>query len=90
MSAISDTRRLRVYRAKIVRGEILMETGCDAWQTLDGKIVVTSVWEGLLVPSQEDLEIEARALIMSPLELLRQKLACCPGLSVEVLGHAKA
>jgi hypothetical protein len=90
MPAISDTRRLRIFRAKLVRGEMILDQGCDAWQTLDGKIAVSSVWEGLLVPSQEDLEIKAREMLVSPLELLRQKLACCPGVSVEVMGYARA
>jgi hypothetical protein len=90
MPGISDLRRIRVHRAKIVRGEMMKEQGCDVWQTVDGKIMVTSVWEGILVPAQEDLEIAARKQMISPLELLRQKLECCPGLSVEILGHAKA
>jgi len=90
MPAISDSRRLRVFRAKSVRGELLQDPGCDVWQTPDGKVMVSGTWEGVLVVSQEDLEIQARELVLSPLELLRQKLACCPGVAVEVMDYAKA
>lgn len=84
MPSIGDLRRLRVSHVKMINGEMAKEHSCDAWQNANGTIGVTGTWEGVLVPSQEDLQLRASRYFISPLELLRQRLVACPGMIVEV------
>lgn len=89
MKAISDSRRLRVFRVKSARGELISDQGADVWQASDGKIMVSGLWEDLLVPSQEDLMLQAFDAGMSPLELLRMRLLQSSAVRVEITGYAK-
>ena len=85
MTAMYDSRRLRVCRIKVVRGEMSSDSGAEVWQEPGGSISVAGPWEGVLVPSQEDLAGRAKSLGISPLEHLRRRLLLCPYVEVEVV-----
>lgn len=85
MTAAYDSRRLRVCRVKVIQGELSLDSGAEVWQEPNGDISVAGPWEGVLVPSQEDLTGRAKALGLSPLEHLRRRLLLCPYVEVEVI-----
>jgi hypothetical protein len=85
MKAISDTRRLRIYRSVVVDGEVRSDQSADAWQDSSGYVRVAGLWDGVLVSSAEDLCLQAHEAMVSPLELLRLRLLRCPAIRVEVI-----
>lgn len=85
MAAISDFRRLRVRRVVSENGELKLENGADVWQEKDGTINSSGLWGGLLVGSDEDNQIQASKLGISPLEMIRSRLMRCSAVVVEVL-----
>ena len=85
MTSLNDSRRLRVFRIKTVKGELSLDSGAEVWQEPNGNILVAGPWDGVLVPSQEDLAGRARSLGVSPLEHLRKRLLVCPYVQVEVI-----
>lgn len=86
MTAISDERRLRIYRIVSVGGELKREEAADIWQDKDGNVVVSGLWDNGLIASQEDLSIQAAAVSLSPLEYLRLRLLPQVAVAVEVVG----
>ena len=85
MTVACDNRRLRVFRVKVLGGEMSLDSGAEVWQEPNGNVSVAGPWDGVLVPSQEDLAGRARALGLSPLEHLRKRLLSCPYVQVEVI-----
>jgi hypothetical protein len=85
MTAAYDSRRMRVARVKVIKGELSLGRGAEVWQEPDGNVSVAGPWEGVLIPSQEDLIGRAKALSISPLECLRRRLVLCPYVQVEVI-----
>lgn len=85
-SAISDSRRIRVYRVVTIGGEASLEAAADLWQDHDGTVNASGIWSDSLIPSVEDLMIQARQMVVSPLEFLRLRLQRCPIIRVEVVG----
>jgi hypothetical protein len=85
MMVAGDNRRLRVSRVKVLGGEMSLDKGAEVWQEPNGNVSVAGPWDGVLVPSQEDLAGRARALGISPLEHLRKRLLSCPYVQVEVI-----
>lgn len=88
MGSVNDTRRLRIYRIRAMKGELSVEQGADAWQERDGRVSVSGAWDGLLVPDQEDLATLAELSGVSPLEALRVRLLESPCVRVEVTDYA--
>ena len=85
MTAMHDGRRLRVFRVKVIQGELSLDSGAEVWQEPGGNVAVAGPWDGVLVPSQEDLIGRAKSLGLSPLEYLRKRLLLCPYVQVEVV-----
>lgn len=67
----SDVRRLRLYQIKMADGEMLSDFAADIWQDADGHLETSGIWEGLVPYVREDVEIQASAAGLSPLEWLR-------------------
>ena len=85
MTSMGDNRRLRIFRVKAIKGELSLDSGAEVWQEASGNVLVAGPWDGVLVPSQEDLAGRARALGLSPLEHLRKRLLSCPYIQVEII-----
>lgn len=84
MTGISDTRRLRVRRVVSSNGELRLDQGADVWQEKDGKLRASGLWEDLLVLANEDNEIQAARMGVSPLEWFRMRLMRCSAVVIEV------
>lgn len=82
--SINDKRKLRVYRVMSIEGELSLHEACDLLQGPDGKIAVSGLWDNSLL-RQEDLGIQAEAMNISPLELVRLRLMNQPSVVVEVI-----
>lgn len=80
----SDPRRLRLYRIDIVDSGFVEGPGADVWME-DGRLKTSGLWEGFVPSSAEDVEIQAKALSVSPIEWLRRKLSGCSFVRVEVM-----
>lgn len=86
---VSDTRRLRIHQIRSAKGELDLVQAADVWQDPMGKILTSGLWDGVLVPSQEDLDLLAKEAGVSALEMLRQRLLTSATVVVEITGHAK-
>lgn len=82
---IKDSRRLRIYRVVSINGELSLDQGSEVWQMPDGTIGGVGLWYDLLVPSHEDLQAQARAKDISPLEWLKRKLETVTFIRVDVV-----
>lgn len=84
---IKDNRRLRIHRVVSINGSLGLDQGVEIWQLPDGGIRGVGLWYDLLVPNIEDLQAQARASNISPLEWLKRKLELITFLRVEVVGY---
>lgn len=85
MSPRSEVRRLRVYRVDISGSELSSSASADIWQDEEGRLRVSGLWEGLVPSATEDIEIQARAIGISPVEWLKRRLMQCSFVRVEVI-----
>lgn len=82
---ISDNRRLRILQVRSDDGELSLAAGAQVWQDDKGSIQGDGLWFDLLVPAPADLEAQARALNISTLEWLRQKLSVLTYIQIELM-----
>lgn len=85
MQILPDTRRIRIYMLNTVDGKPTKDHAADAWQEVDGTLVVSGLWSGLIPFAHEDHMLMAKQIGVSSLEWLRRRLATCPVILAEVV-----
>lgn len=85
MKSVLDTRRIRVHQMHISDGELKSSSATDLWQTSDGEVHASGLWDGVVPLMLEDMSIRASRIGISPLEWLRQRLMFSPLIEVEII-----
>ena len=86
MRKIPDARRLRIRQIAIADGELKSSSAADVWQTPNGDVHVSGLWDGVVPLMPEDMGIRASRVGLSPLEWFRRRLISSPLVEVEVIG----
>jgi len=82
---LSDRRRIRLYRIQTRNGEMSSSFSGDIWQSEEGELKTSGLWDGIVPFSPEDVEIQARHLGITALEWMRRRLICVSGVRVELI-----